>query len=197
MSGLQPAQHSQDRPKPWCRPIDPNMTLHEMHGNHLVDEVSLIDVDLVPHTRFCSECIVFLHHGCLPPEHCEQDKYPLELDDRFIGPVDIDNGVIQRHARELRDLLRTLQPARAGDDRDDRESALSRAFVGHDRQDEDLAVVIRKRLDVALVKALLRAGGGALQAYPADARGVRVVSIGDIDIRLRQRNPPARPRAAT
>ncbi|KAM3515348.1 hypothetical protein MY11210_001089 [Beauveria gryllotalpidicola] len=165
------------------------MTPTKMQGDNIVDEGDLTNS---PRKTFCSECIETLHRGCLPPDHCEQDKEPLDLKDRFIGPVDVRIGIIQRHAHELYDLLRTL-PGRSGDGRDDRSPVPGQAHDKYERWNEDLAVIIRKRLDSALVKTLLRTQGGSLEAYPADQDGLRVISIGAINITIRLRSLSVRP----
>ncbi|KAM3444790.1 hypothetical protein NHJ13734_001140 [Beauveria thailandica] len=166
------------------------MTRTEMQGYNVVNECNLIDS--TPKIPFCSECIETLHRGCLPPDHCEQNKEPLDHKDRFIGPVDVSNDIIQRHAHELYDLLRTL-PGHSGDGRDDRSPAQGQAHDKHGRWNKDLAVIIRKRLDSALVKALLRAQGKKLQGYPANQDGLRVVSIGAIDVKIRLGSPSILP----
>ncbi|KAK8143853.1 hypothetical protein G3M48_006638 [Beauveria asiatica] len=137
---------------------------------------------------------------------------PLDHKDRFIGPVDVSNDIIQRHAHELYDLLRTL-PGHSGDGRDDRSPAHGQAHDKHGRWNkvrqvvpsegasltiikQDLAVIIRKRLDSALVKALLRAQGKKLQGYPVNHDGLRVVSIGAIDVKIRLGSPSILPLTA-
>ncbi|OAA49922.1 hypothetical protein BBO_01557 [Beauveria brongniartii RCEF 3172] len=161
-----------------------NTSTNDIDGlSHGLNEASLSDA--APKSNFCSTCVKALHFGNLPAAGCVADGDDLDREHRFIGPADVLEPSIQKHARALYEELckKAMFPATSVGH--DGPTVQEGAHLEEGKPDEDLAVHHRKLLDWALLKTALKATNSRLPFPSGDPPTGIIYRFGGIGIKVR------------